>query len=249
MSGIVGARAPFALSLGLSSETLTYLLCPLLGGGARQQSEAPAMDERKRNVGRWIAKGTAALASALMIGCAGDVDPEETAWSEEELATKTTCSAERANGAVNRYEKALHDTIAYAEGTKGRLNDGYSITYAYRSFSSCARHPNMRITAGGYTSTAAGRYQYLKKTWDNVERAAALASFEPENQEKAAAWSIKHRGVTVPPTTPMTRGQFAIALRKLSLEWASLPGSPYGQPRRSEATLWTQYCAALGGCE
>jgi len=205
------------------------------------------MIERTRRIGA-LALGLSTVLGLL--GCSAEVDPneeEESAWSEEELATKTTCSPERAKGAVGRYQRAMNETIAYAEGTKGRLNDGYSITYAYKTFTSCTKHPNMKVTAGGYTSTAAGRYQYLYRTWVGVQRGANLSSFEPENQEKAVAYSIKHRGVTL-PSTQLTRGQFAVAMRKLSLEWASLPGSPYGQPRRSEATLWTQYCAALGGC-
>ena len=205
------------------------------------------MVSRIRNAGGWIAAGSVLLGT---MGCAGEVEnePEESAMSEAELGQGPTCSPRRAEGAVNRYEKALHESIAYAEGTKGRQNDGYSITYAYRTFTTCTRHPNMRITAGGYTSTAAGRYQYLYRTWGDVSRGANLRSFEPENQEKAAAWSIRHRGVTVPTSTQLTRAQFSVAMRKLSLEWASLPGSPYGQPRRTEASLWAEYCEALGGC-
>ena len=38
---------------------------------------------------------------------------------------------------------------------------------------------------------------------------------------------------------------FTAALRKLNGVWASLPGSPYGQPTHSTAKLWLVYKAAL----
>src|SRR5262245_5320129 len=59
--------------------------------------------------------------------------------SDQEDITGGECSPSRANGAVNRYEKALHDAIAYSEGTKDKSKDGYNVGYAYKTFSSCAR--------------------------------------------------------------------------------------------------------------
>ncbi len=39
---------------------------------------------------------------------------------------------------------------------------------------------------------------------------------------------------------------FKKAVHKLNGIWASLPGSRYGQPKRSLAALWRYYNAALG---
>ncbi len=192
--------------------------------------------------------GVSTLALAGCTGDAGDEDAEPLVTSSEAISG-TTCSPERAEGAVHRYQKALHDSIAYAEGTEGRGKDGYNVGFAYRMFSSCARHPNMRTCSGSLCSTAAGRYQFLKRTWDSTARAIGSSSFEPDNQEKGAQYLItKVRRVTIPSTRALSATEFSNAMKKLSWEWASLPPGRYGQPNRTQAAMRTDYCRNLGGC-
>lgn len=183
------------------------------------------------------------------IACsANPADEESEPLGSVESAATASCSPSRAVGAVNKYQKALHDSIAYAEGTEGRGKDGYDITFAYRRFTSCAKHPNMRV-CDGLCSTAAGRYQFLTRTWNTTARAIGATTFEPNNQEKGAAYLISRvRRVNVPTGRAMTAAELANAMSKLSYEWASLPPGRYGQPTKTSNQMRTDYCRNVGGC-
>ncbi len=162
--------------------------------------------------------------------------------------TFETCDPARAAGAVNTYEKALHDSIAWAEGTRGYSKDGYNVLFSFKLTSSCDHHPNQCIPFGSSCSTAAGRYQFLTNTWSSVKSANGLPSFEPENQEIGAQYLVKSvRNVNVPSSRPMTASEFSNAMSKLSYEWASLPPGRYGQPNKTASQMRTMYCS-LAGC-
>jgi muramidase (phage lysozyme) len=135
-------------------------------------------------------------------------------------------------------ECALLSTIAYAEGT----DDRYNIIFGYETFSSYADHPRRIVCSGGYCSDAAGRYQFLSTTWDGVAARRGLRDFSPANQDRGALDLIRSRGVTWIDQID-TYDEFADAIYRLNLEWASLPGSPYGQPTHSLWSLWTVYRA------
>jgi muramidase (phage lysozyme) len=158
-------------------------------------------------------------------------------------ASGETCSPSRAAGVIGNYQKALHDAIAYAEGTRGYSNDGYDVLFSYQLASSCQRHPNRCLTFGSTCSTAAGRYQFLYRTWSSVAQARNLGTFEPENQERGAAYLISTtRRVSVPQDRPMTATEFSNAMSKLSYEWASLPPGRYGQPNKTMTQMRSTYC-------
>lgn len=188
--------------------------------------------------------GLAVIGAALGFGTAGcaattddledhDEDVEATA---DELTV--ACDASKAKGAVPAKHRALLDTIAYTEGTKGRGKDGYNVTFAYRYFSSCARHPNMKVCSGRYCSTAAGRYQFLTTTWKGL----GYSNFGPANQDKGAMKLVARRGVKAPTGRAMTATEFTNAMNRLSYEWASLPPGRYGQPAYSMKTTRAKYC-------
>ena len=159
-----------------------------------------------------------------------------------------TCDPDRADGAVNDFQKALHDSIAWAEGTKDHAKDGYNVMFSFKLFSSCQKHPNQCLKFGSSCSTAAGRYQFLTGTWNSVKAAKSLPDFEPESQEKGAQYLVKTvRKVTVPGDRPMTAAEFSNAMSKLSWEWASLPPGRYGQPNKTQAQMRNMYCS-LAGC-
>jgi muramidase (phage lysozyme) len=119
---------------------------------------------------------------------------------------------------------------------------GYQTLYGGGTFDSFADHPRRSVTAGGYTSTAAGAYQILAGTWDDFCRATGTHLFYPEDQDACALWLIQRRGAL----QDVQDGHLASAIQKCGKEWASLPGSPYGQPTRSYAYCEQRYLACGG---
>jgi muramidase (phage lysozyme) len=188
------------------------------------------------------------VAASSLVGCTAGDDGANAPLGEVESQVGATCAATRGVGIVDRHRKALHDALAFAEGTEGRGGkDGYNIAFTHREFASCARHPNMTICSGRLCSTAAGRYQFLKSTWDMVARGINARNFEPENQEKGAVYLVTEiRNVNVPNGRAMTAAEFSNAMSKLSYEWASLPPGRYGQPVKTQSQMRTDYCRNAG---
>jgi muramidase (phage lysozyme) len=90
----------------------------------------------------------------------------------------------------------------------------------------------------------AGRYQVLDFTWDEL----GMSDFGPANQDIAAMAKNRQRGVDVPTDRPLSESEFEAAMHKMSLEWTSLPYSPYGRPTKSLEERRARYCDAAGGC-
>jgi len=140
------------------------------------------------------------------------------------------------NNKISPQARRWLDTIAFAEGTWGDQGTIYDKTFGYRQIDDLRRHPNISVSSGGYTSTAAGAYQFLTPTWMDVQNKLRLPDFGPESQDLAALELIKRRGVD-PDKDPINPETVAL----LSPEWASLPTlkgeSYYGQPVKSFKTL------------
>lgn len=136
--------------------------------------------------------------------------------------------------------QAFLRVIRRGEGTADE--GGYSRLFGGGTFSSFANHPNIKVSKSGYVSTAAGAYQFLTSTWRETARIMNLADFSPANQDKGAVGRIAARGAL----DDIKAGRLAQAIRKCGREWASLPGSPYGQPVISMATAAAVYAAAGG---
>ncbi len=139
--------------------------------------------------------------------------------------------------------RALLNTIRYAEGTPGE--SGYQTMFGGGKFDTSKgwRHPDKAVTGGGYTSTAAGGYQFLTPTWQGTSKALGLPDFSPKSQDLAALYLIdKKRGAL----QPFLKGEkFGVVTDKLAPEWASLPtssgGSYYGQPSKKLGDLYNYY--------
>lgn len=112
------------------------------------------------------------------------------------------------------------------EGETNQDDTAYRMLYGGNLVSNLSQHPNTAVTAAGYTSTAAGAYQFLYRTWEECRKALNLPDFSPESQDKAAVFLIERRSAL----QEVKEGRFEEAIRKCNREWASLPGSPYGQP-------------------
>jgi muramidase (phage lysozyme) len=137
--------------------------------------------------------------------------------------------------------KAFLNTIAYAEGTpKFGTEDGYNVMFTGKIFSSYNDHPRQIQVSGKLKSDAAGRYQFLSTTWDRVKKMKSLLSFEPAQQDLAGLALLEIRGV-FNYNNKLSRDEFRNALGKIGKEWASIPGSPYGQPVKTFDELWEVY--------
>jgi muramidase (phage lysozyme) len=134
----------------------------------------------------------------------------------------------------NRNVLAFLLTIRKGEGTLGSA--GYTTLYGGGQFVGLDKHPNQVVTAGRYTSTAAGAYQFLKRTWDDLvsKHPAELPDFSEASQDRGALYLIDERHAL----DDVLNGDISQAIAKCNKEWASLPGSPYGQPTQTmEAAL------------
>lgn len=137
---------------------------------------------------------------------------------------------------VRSFAKALR----MGEGTD-HGDDGYRTMFGgarftgpdgvVNTFDDFADHPRKAITFNlrngkHLTSTAAGAYQILERTWDGLVKTYGFEDFSPHNQDLACCALIVGRGAM----DDVVAGRLKTAVAKCNREWASLPGSPYGQP-------------------
>jgi muramidase (phage lysozyme) len=122
--------------------------------------------------------------------------------------------------------RAFLRLIREGETSQGEL--AYRTIVGGGQFDSFADHPRQLVDLPklGVKSTAAGAYQFLSRTWDGCRDALGLPDFGPESQDIAAVYLIDGRGALA----DVIKGDIEQAIGKCAHEWASLPGSPYGQP-------------------
>lgn len=143
---------------------------------------------------------------------------------------------------------AFLDMLAYAEGTAGP--NGYRTLFGGGLFEGFQDHPRKFFTfidklGKVHKTSAAGRYQFLSRTWDALARKLELPDFSPASQDAGAIELIRQRGAL----RLVQAGRFAEAVAKVAPIWASLPGAGYNQPERKLASLQTAYQAAGGTYE
>jgi muramidase (phage lysozyme) len=144
--------------------------------------------------------------------------------------------------------KAFLSTIARSEGTKDLGDDGYNVLVGSRpsqvlTFSSYHDHPGIVLRVRNddprtafdeeILSSAAGRYQILKKIFVAYREQLKLPDFGPESQDKIAIQLIKECDAL----EDVLSGSVETAVRKCRSRWASFPGAGYGQHENSFASL------------
>ena len=134
--------------------------------------------------------------------------------------------------------RAFLDMIAAAEGTSimntscGQAEYGYAslfecYQYSSHRFYGDTDHPRQSFSTGwGSYTDAAGRYQFLAPTWDEVAREDRLVDFSPANQDRGAINRLKSRGSLVWISKIQIGSSPGYAFRKAvdesACEWASL---------------------------
>jgi muramidase (phage lysozyme) len=116
------------------------------------------------------------------------------------------------------------------QGETNQTDDAYREMFGGSLFAAPPwQHPHILITSGRYTSTAAGAYQFLARTWDGLVSQFRFEDFSPPNQDQAAVALIARHDAL----DDVIAGRIVDALGKCRQEWASLPGAPYAQPTRT----------------
>lgn len=156
-------------------------------------------------------------------------------------------------GALNNgnVQAALH-TIRCCEGTDSP--EGYNFVFGSREDntlrnSDLSQHPGTKYAkhyqdnAGhNIITTAAGAYQFIEGTWNNLQTKLALPDFSPPSQDLGALELLSEKNCV----QRLIDGDFDYFLQQASSIWASLPGSRANQPVKSVADV-RQYYAEAGG--
>lgn len=140
---------------------------------------------------------------------------------------------------MNYRIQAFLMTLRFSEGTSGE--NGYRMIFSGKLFDSFSDHPRFKITSGKLISDAAGAYQFMSFTWDELKNKLGLKDFSPQSQDIACLELISNHNAL----NDVYLGKFEIAVNKLNKTWASLPNSPYGQPTHSMEILKEYYTKEL----
>lgn len=146
---------------------------------------------------------------------------------------------------ANANVRAFLRMIRHGEGTDDP--DGYRRMFGGKLFDSFDDHPRQvqtfKLRTGNVLkSSAAGAYQFLASTWDSLVKQYGFTDFSPHSQDLGAIALIIGRKAL----DDVIAGRFESAVTKCNREWASLPGSPYGQPTVELATIREIYAQAGG---
>ena len=174
----------------------------------------------------------------------GIADTAETLYNQL-TETSADVTPDTAQTNINAFLVMLQQ----AEGTS-RASDPYRVCYGYKhTIQNFSGHPantgewagevlsdRMCSLAGfgpGCRSTAAGAYQIIKGTWNNLASKLSLPDFGPDSQDAAAIELIRRRGAL----EDVKAGRVASAINKCRNEWASLPGNYAAQGQRQQSDL------------
>ncbi len=199
------------------------------------------------------ASGVGVLSAGLLLGLGHSLHAErssERVEQAEEVASALQQDVKTDHKAtpysITPERRALLNTIRYAEGTWRDGKDlGYRTLYGGGQFEDLSKHPE-KVVVKRYVSAAAGAYQFLPTTWQEVSDRLKLPSFSPEHQDQAALHLVKRRGAL---NEVDQKGLTAEAMNSLAPEWASFPThsgrSAYGQPVKTHAELASFYSKNL----
>jgi muramidase (phage lysozyme) len=151
-------------------------------------------------------------------------------------------------------KKAFLDTIASTEA------NSYDVMYGGQKFTDYSKHPGMAQPIfdpkhPGQVinhSTAAGRYQFLQKTWDEQAKKYGYKDFNPETQD-TAAWNYandifkqKGGGDLMEALASNDPARQNAAAQILNQTWTSLPGGPEQAKGYGNQTFADVYAKNLG---
>ena len=138
----------------------------------------------------------------------------------------------------------LKQAISGAEGTILGGKPGYNVMFGGGRFKDLSRHPDKVIRSpGGYSSAAAGAYQFMPGTWGEVKGKLGLTDFGPQSQDLGMLQKVRQRLMPIGGLAAITKaGTLTPEIQAaLAPEWASFPtqagSSYYGQPVKKAAQI------------
>jgi len=154
---------------------------------------------------------------------------------------------------LNRYippeGRGLLNAIAGPES-----GGAYDVIYGGRHIDDLSHHPHIAVPIAsgpnkGKTSSAAGKYQFLGDTWDDIAGRYGLQDFSPANQDYGA-WALAnevYRKKTGGDLTEALRaGKLPEVAQTLSGTWTSLAGGIEAQPQGQGRGLLANYQTGMG---
>lgn len=143
---------------------------------------------------------------------------------------------------VSKYEKLLDNPMARRalDIIAASENADYNTTFGGGTFDDFSRHPNIQRKfkqKDGKTNSsgAAGRYQFLKGTWNGLQEKLGLKDFSPRSQDIGAlALLDQARGNGGKSALELAlEGNYQGMVEKAGNIWASFPSAPakYSQPK------------------
>lgn len=149
----------------------------------------PATPEAVRQKARADIQGAIEMGAGSGLLTPGDADVRTTKYLEDADYDLGKLAVEQGGFTPNTTLAAadLPPEAAALLGTiAGTESPDYNTLNGGEKFSGYADHPG-RVGVGG-TTTAAGRYQFVKGTWDRAKAALGLTDFSPASQDRAAWW-------------------------------------------------------------
>lgn len=149
----------------------------------------------------------------------------------------------------------LQTAISRAEGTWRGNAPGYNVMFGGSTFKDYSRHPDRVVRTPGYASAAAGAYQFMPPTWQEVAGKLGLKDFSPESQDIGMLAKARERLLPIGGLAAITKaGTLTPEIQaRLAPEWASFPtasgASAYGQPVKKSDQIrgWFEQAAKAVG--
>jgi muramidase (phage lysozyme) len=147
----------------------------------------------------------------------------------------------------------LKQAIAGAEGTILGGKPGYNVMFGGGRFKDFSRHPDRVVRSpGGYSSAAAGAYQFMPGTWSGVQKSLGLTDFGPRSQDIGMLSKVRDRLMPLGGLAAITKaGTLTPEIQAaLAPEWASFPTqsgkSFYGQPVKKAEQIQQFFREGMG---
>lgn len=143
---------------------------------------------------------------------------------------------------------AILDMLAWSEigaALLAKSDDGYNVLVGATAanpltFSDYSHHP--AVLNRKLNSTAAGRYQFIFKTWTGLQGQLHLPDFSPVSQDYGCIELIHECDAIADANA----GYVERVVHKCAPIWASLPGAGYGQHEQRMQALIDAYKRAGG---